>query len=70
MILRVLTALFFLLNSSLLVAQEFLYLSSGGALTVKKINEKTGKLINFQRIEDKGMSVFTFSRNKKLLYIV
>jgi len=70
MILSVLTALFFLLNSSSLVAQEFLYLSSGEALAVKRINAKTGKLIDFQRIEHKGMSVFTFSRNKRFLYIV
>ncbi len=70
---RLLTALLLLsiaplLVSGKVVAQELLYLSSGDAFEVKKINRQTGKLLNFQRTELKGLSVFTFSRNKKFLY--
>jgi 6-phosphogluconolactonase len=58
-----------LLVSTISSADELLYLSSGGALDVKKIDLKTGKLTDLQKVELQGMTVFTFSRNKKFLYI-
>ena len=68
MIFKILSFLFYLLAMPSLVAQELLYLSSGDALEVKRINPQTGMLLDFQTIELKGISVFTFSRNKKFLY--
>ena len=65
---KIFSVLFFLLTLPPLFAQELLYMSSGDALEVKIIIPKTGELIDFQRIELKGISVFTFSRNKKFLY--
>ncbi|WNC69153.1 beta-propeller fold lactonase family protein [Thalassotalea nanhaiensis] len=63
---------FILLLASLfapsLAAQEMLYLSSGDAIEVKKVNDQTGALTNVQKVELKGISVFTFSHNKKFLY--
>lgn len=52
----------------LVTAQEVLYLSSGDAIEVKKVNDQTGALTNVQKVELKGISVFTFSHNKKFLY--
>ncbi len=66
---RILSLLFFLLPSPSLVAQELLYLTSGDALEVKNINKETGKLFDVQKISLRGMSVFTFSRNKEFLYV-
>jgi len=68
MIYKIFSVLFFLLATPSIGAQELLYVSSGDALEVKKINPQTGMLIDFQRIEFKGISVFTFSRNKIFLY--
>jgi 6-phosphogluconolactonase len=65
---KIISVLFYLLVTPSLVAQELLYVSSGEALEVKKINPQTGLLIDFQRIELEGVFNFTFSRNKKFLY--
>jgi len=65
---KVLFLLTFLISTTSF-AEELLYLSSGWALEVKKIDLKSGKLTDLQKIELKGMSAFTFSRNKKFLYI-
>ena len=66
MIKNVCATLFLLLTVS--QADELLYLASGGAIDVKKIDSKTGKLSDFQRVEFTLLSKFTFSRNKKFLY--
>jgi len=50
------------------MAGELLYVASGGAIEVKKIDQKTGKLTDVQKVEHQGLSKFTFSRNKKFLY--
>ncbi len=68
MIYRALCLLIILMPSNLL-AREMLYLSSGDALDVKIIDKKTGKLNDFQKVKLRGMRAFTFSRNKKFLYI-
>lgn len=68
MMFKMLSVLFYILVTPSLVAQELLYVSSGDAIEVKKINPQTGTLLDFQRIEFKGISIFTFSRNKKFLY--
>jgi 6-phosphogluconolactonase len=68
MILKIFSVLLYFLVTPSLVAQELLYVSSGDALEVKKINPKTGLILDFQRIELKDISVFTFSRNKIFLY--
>ncbi len=39
------------------------------SLEVKKIDLNTGKLTDLQKIDLKGMSVFTFSHHKTFLYI-
>ena len=57
MIYKIFSVLFFLLATPSIGAQELLYVSSGDALEVKKINPQTGMLIDFQRIEFKGISV-------------
>ena len=49
-------------------AAELLYVASGGAIEVKSIDPKTGKLENIQKVEMAGLSKFTFSRNKQFLY--
>jgi 6-phosphogluconolactonase len=58
----------FLLTLTSLTAGELLYVSSGGAIEVKEIDSKTGKLTDFQKVDLPGLSKFTFSRNKKFLY--
>jgi 6-phosphogluconolactonase len=58
-----------LVNVNIVSAVELLYISSGSALEVKKINAQTGKLSDLQKVELAGMSAFTFSRDKKFLYI-
>jgi len=65
---KIICTLFYLLAMPKLFAQELLYISSGDALEVKRINPQTGMLHNVQSIKLKGISVFTFSRNKKFLY--
>ena len=66
MIYKILILLIFLVPS--MMADEFLYLASGGAIEVKKVDPKTGKLSDVQKVEHEGLSKFTFSRNKKFLY--
>ena len=68
MMFKMLSVLFYILVTPSLVAQELLYVSSGDAIEVKRINPQTGSLLDFQRIELIGISIFTFSRNKKFLY--
>jgi 6-phosphogluconolactonase len=65
---KILFLLTLLMISSSVNADELLYVSSGGVLEVKRIDPKTGKLEDFQKVELQGMSKFTFSRNKKFLY--
>ena len=65
---KTLSILYFLFVIPTLYAQELLYLSSGETLEVKSIDPKSGTLHTIQSIKLKGISVFTFSRNKKFLY--
>ena len=51
-------------------AAEYLYLSGGNTITVKEINESTGKLREHQTLQLKGAGPITFSPNKTFLYIV
>ena len=60
-------ALILILTTSCM-SNELLYVASGGAIEVKKIDPDTGKLTDIQRVEYQGLSKFTFSRNKKYLY--
>ncbi|MCM8533601.1 MAG: beta-propeller fold lactonase family protein [Lentisphaeraceae bacterium] len=68
MIFRVCVALTLFLSLSYSQASELLYLASGNSIEVKKIDLKTGKLSDFQKVEYKKLSKFTFSRNKQFLY--
>ena len=65
---NLIVCLIFLLACTALYSQELLYLASGGAIESKKIDPKTGKLTDFQKVELPSLSKFTFSRNGKFLY--
>lgn len=49
-------------------ADELLYIASGNAIEVKKIDRLTGKLTDLQKVEHPGLSKFTFSPDKSFLY--
>ena len=66
MFFRILVLLVLTVSSAF--AEEYLYLASGGAIEVKKINAQSGELTDVQKVEHLGLSKFTFSRNKKFLY--
>ena len=68
MINKVCVILSLLITISSTQAAELLYLASGGAIEVKKIDPATGKLSDFQKVEFTKLSKFTFSRSNKFLY--